>query len=119
MSDFTEIGKRAALFRKNLGLTQHDVAEKAQVNRAYITHIETGKTNPSFDFLFKMQNTFNLSIDWLLTGIGQMTIIDEEHLFNNITEKHIELIDQLLKNSKEKQENIIDGILIILKTDEK
>jgi len=119
MSEFTDIGKRAALFRKNLGLTQHDVAEKAQVNRAYITHIETGKTNPSFDFLYKMQNTFNMSIDWLLTGNGQMTIIDEKHLFNQITEKHIELINQLLKNGNEKQENLIDGILLILKSNEK
>ena len=115
MNSFVDIGKRAALFRKSLGLTQQDVAEKAQINRAYITHIETGKSNPSFDFLNKMQQNFNMSIDWLITGNGQMTVIDEKHLFNRITEKHIELIKQLLEIDKTKQEKLINGFLEILK----
>lgn len=117
MKKFTEMGRRAALFRKSLGLTQHELAEKANINRAYITHIETGKTNPSFDFLYKMQKTFNMSIDWLVTGNGQRIVIDEKHLFNQITEKHIELINELLKKDNMIQEKIINGILEILRAD--
>ncbi|MES0491405.1 MAG: helix-turn-helix transcriptional regulator [Leptospirales bacterium] len=68
------IGERLGDFRKAIGISQTEMSNKANLNRSYVTHIETGKSTPSFDFLVKLMDTYNLSIDWLLTGNGPMTL---------------------------------------------
>ncbi|MCL2438394.1 MAG: helix-turn-helix domain-containing protein [Coriobacteriia bacterium] len=55
-----------AQFRKNLDLTQDELAEKLFVTRQAISRWETGETTPSIDTLRLMSNTFSVSIDELL-----------------------------------------------------
>ena len=42
------LGAVISLRRKRLGMSQEDLADKAGVDRAFISSIERGKRNPSF-----------------------------------------------------------------------
>jgi transcriptional regulator with XRE-family HTH domain len=49
MSPTSKIGKRLKKARKDLGLTQSEVGEKAGVNANYYSRIERDEVNPSLD----------------------------------------------------------------------
>ena len=62
---------RLKLLRKNLGLTQAQLAEKLGISRPYLTEIEKGTRRPTPDFFLSLLVT-NVSLDWLFTGEGSM-----------------------------------------------
>jgi transcriptional regulator with XRE-family HTH domain len=71
-------------------------AEEIGVQPSGISHILSGRNNPSLDFVLKMLEKYQfISTDWLLFGKGSMykdikmqTLFnDENHLNQNITEK--------------------------------
>jgi putative transcriptional regulator len=51
--------------RKNLGLTQEELAKKANITRAYLSNIESGKYNPSLEVAKNIAAILNMSIDEL------------------------------------------------------
>jgi len=53
-------------FRKNINLTQDELAEKLFVTRQAISRWETGETTPSIDTLKLISSTFNVSVDELI-----------------------------------------------------
>jgi len=63
-----------AQFRKNLGLTQDELAEKLFVTRQAVSRWETGETTPSIDTLKLMSSTFHRSINELI-GAPEATIV--------------------------------------------
>ena len=74
-------------------------AEEIGVQPSGISHILSGRNNPSLDFVLKMLEKYQLlSTDWLLFGKGSMykdpkmqTLFDEESIFNqNIDTKLIQ-----------------------------
>ena len=56
-------GERIYKFRKELNLTQNEVAEKLFVTYQAISHWENGNTKPDIDMLPKLAEVFNKSID--------------------------------------------------------
>lgn len=62
MSIFGDNIKR---LRKNKGLKQQEIAELLGVKRNTYSDWENGKTEPSFDNLFKLADFFDISLDWL------------------------------------------------------
>lgn len=56
------IGKIIIQRRKELGITQEDLAYSANVDRTYIGYIENGKQNISISILCKIANVLNLSL---------------------------------------------------------
>ena len=83
------VNERLALARKALKLTQRKFAEKISVATGFIALMETGdrKVNPRIIKL--VSSTFNVNIQWLETGEGEMFYTD--------TEKEIEEIISLYK----------------------
>lgn len=108
-----DVGKRFTDFRKKLDLSQQVVADAADLSRAYITQVETGRVNPSFKLLYQMRMNYNLSIDWLLSGRGEM-IVSENSIVDAMTEEHYDLIKKLLKLDSKKQGRLIGGFLEII-----
>jgi len=54
------------------------LADNIGVNRATISHILSGRNKPSIDFLQKLLRAYpNLNANWLITGIGYMTMHKE------------------------------------------
>ena len=76
-------------------ITQAQFADNINVVRASVSHVLSGRNNPSFDFIKAMMSKYpRLNIDWLMFGKGKMykdsVPMDEDLLFP-IIEPEIEL----------------------------
>ncbi|WP_027965152.1 helix-turn-helix domain-containing protein [Halalkalibacillus halophilus] len=61
------IGERVQKYRKDRGLTLTELAERAGVAKSYISALERNiQQNPSIQFLEKVADVLNVSIDQLL-----------------------------------------------------
>jgi len=115
--EFKQIGNRLALFRKKLGFSQKELAELAGVNRVYLAQIETGRTNPSFNVIYNIYTKYALSIDWLLSGNGPMTIdqsIEENNEQIQLLDFQEEFIHKLNLHKNESQKKILKAVFDIL-----
>lgn len=66
--DYKELGKRIAKRRRELGLKQYQVSERAGLSDKYISCIETAKSIPSIDVLMKICDALETTPDSLLLG---------------------------------------------------
>jgi transcriptional regulator with XRE-family HTH domain len=68
-----DIGKRLLELRSVLGIQQKDMARAIGINPGYLSDIENGKkTNPGIAFLHKISLHYQVSLDYLVHGIGDM-----------------------------------------------
>ncbi len=51
MGSQEKLGKNVKKAREKLGLTQEELAEKVGIHVSYVSRIERGKVNPSYDIL--------------------------------------------------------------------
>ena len=55
------------------GLKASVLADRIGVNRATISHILSGRNQPSIDFFKKLLSTYpDINANWLISGIGYM-----------------------------------------------
>ena len=66
--DYKIIGKRIKDQRKNLKLTQEDLAEKLELSASYQSRLERGATKISLETLVRIAEHLNVSPSLLLTG---------------------------------------------------
>lgn len=72
------------------GLTSSKFAEEIGIQRSAMSHIISGRNNPSLDVLLKVLARFTyVDSDWLLFGKGEMMrehVVAEPDLFANMVE---------------------------------
>ena len=69
------MNSRIKKWMKSQGLKSSEFADKIGVNRSTISHILSGRNKPSIDFFEKLLKAYaNVNSNWLITGIGYMTI---------------------------------------------
>ena len=85
--DLKEIGIRIVERRKELKLTQEQVAERMNVSVQMISNIERGNKAIKIDNLLKLCNILKTSTDYILTG--KRTDSD----FDTLTDKISQLTD--------------------------
>ena len=72
------------------GLTPSKFAESIGIQRSAMSHIISGRNNPSLDVLLKILERFTyVDSDWLLFGKGEMVrehVLTEPNLFTNMLE---------------------------------
>lgn len=66
--DYTEIGRRIARRRKELGLRQVQVCERAGINDKYLSCIERATSIPSLEVLMKLAMALDTTPDAFLVG---------------------------------------------------
>ena len=68
MIDFTRTGERIARLRRGAGLTQAQLAERADVTRETLARWETGggKLSPNAKMLLRLAGFFHVSVEELL-----------------------------------------------------
>ncbi|MBB1489076.1 LexA family protein [Oceanospirillum sediminis] len=66
------INERIKQRRKELGLTQQDIANKLKITKASISLWENGSTQPKGENLFALSKVLNCSQEWLLYGKGDI-----------------------------------------------
>ena len=64
---------RIQLILKTKNISPSQFADQIQVQRSGVSHILSGRNNPSLDFILKILRTYpEIDADWLLFGKGQM-----------------------------------------------
>ena len=66
--DYAEIGQRIARRRKELGLLQVQVCERAGINDKYLSCIERATSIPSLEVIIKLALALDTTPDAFLTG---------------------------------------------------
>ena len=92
-----EMGERIIQCRKSLGLTQEQLAEKADLTTQAISLFESGKRAMRPDSLLKLATALNCSTDYLLTG----TIVDKDKIIlsekiNKLSPQEIKIIESIV-----------------------
>lgn len=73
--NLTVIGKRVKMVREAVGMTGKDFASSLNIAASYLSQIERGnKNNPGVSVFFKIAQVHNVSLDYLVCGIGDMFI---------------------------------------------
>lgn len=103
--DLKEIGIRIVERRKELKLTQEQVAERMNVSIQMISNIERGNKAIKVDNLLKLCNILKTSTDYILTGKRTDsdfdTLTDKISQLTNSDYKMIEmLVDYRLNDNK-------------------
>ncbi|MDQ1355227.1 MAG: hypothetical protein QG657_5537 [Acidobacteriota bacterium] len=70
--DLAGIGRRLKDIRKKLDLRQKEFAETLDITMVTLSDIETGKKRPGSDMLFNLSGLYNVNLDFLLHGQGNM-----------------------------------------------
>ena len=88
--------------RKELGLTQTELANKIYINKSMISAYEKGTRMPSLDALISLSETLNVSIDFLL-GIRRDNANDRETTIDisGLTEKQKKIVADLIETYRE------------------
>ena len=80
--DYTEIGKRIARRRKELGLKQSEVEEKADLGYKYLSNIERSISIPSVEDIMRLAVALDTTPDEFLIG----TLSHDNQEWKNISE---------------------------------
>ena len=93
-------------FLKAENKSSAQLAEEIGVQPSGISHILSGRNNPSLDFVLKMLEKYQfLSTDWLLFGKGSMyRDIRMQNLFDENIEKKDQSDTKIFKNEQIKSE---------------
>lgn len=65
----SEFGRNVSRFRDQAGLSQDKLAEKADVDRTYLSGIERGARNPGIKIVIRIARALRVSIDQLCKGV--------------------------------------------------
>lgn len=111
MSD--EFKDRLLKTRETRCLTQADLAKKAGLQAAAISHFENAQRSPSFDNLRKLSDALNVSVDYLLGrideeqhGQGISAAPRAQQLFRhaeNLSDQSFDLLESMAKTLWEKE----------------
>ncbi len=104
--DYSEIGRRIAQRRKELGLRQTQVCERAGINDKYLSCIERATSIPSLEVVMKLALALETTPDTFLTG----TIRYDDEPWKDVAE--------LLKDMNSKQLSLAQSFLIWLREQE-
>ncbi len=99
--DYKEVGKRIAKRRKELGLKQSQVTEKAGLSDKYLSNIERATSILSIDVLMKLCAVLQITPDELLLG-STANVVDSDY------QKYV---CNKLSTMNEKQLNIVINFL--------
>jgi transcriptional regulator with XRE-family HTH domain len=110
-SNIDDMKERLLEFLKSENKSSAQLAEEIGVQPSGISHILSGRNNPSLDFVLKMLEKYQfLSTDWLLFGKGAMykevkmgSLFDEVNHSDRIPDTEHKHFSQEALNAEEKQ----------------
>ena len=89
------IANRLKKIRQYYNYTQAQLGEKVNVTKQAIANIESGHSNPSIEFLSKLNENCNVNLNWFVTGAGYMLITPK---YENIKDDILAEVEKLLKD---------------------
>ncbi len=76
--ELSALGKRLRAIRRKRELKLSEMGERIGLSKSYLSDIELGKKNPGAEFFLKIAKKFNVSMDYLFLGVGEMFLKGEE-----------------------------------------
>lgn len=67
-----EIGLRLQMVRKSLNLLQKDFARSLNISNASLSEMEAGNAKPRFELLYNITKRYNVNLNYLLHGEGEI-----------------------------------------------
>lgn len=71
-TDLNLLANRIKEIRNSLNLNQKEFAERIKISKGYLSEIENGKYSPGFAFIYNLAKEFNVSLDYLFFGHGNI-----------------------------------------------
>lgn len=108
-----DIGKRIQELRFTLGLQQNEMARATGLNPGYLSELISGKRdNPGIETILKIAVRFNVNLNYLLLGEGEMFQPDKEEALKKEEELnlYIDDIDDLYRVMK--KSNIVKNMVM-------
>ena len=62
------LAQSVKLRRKELGLSQEDLADLAEIDRTYASQLERGVANPSLEVLYRVARSLEIELPLLIAG---------------------------------------------------
>ena len=73
--EYTEMKDRIAHIIRAKNLTAAEFAFRVGIQPSNVSHLLSGRNNPSLDFVKKLKETFpEYNLDWIILGTGPMTV---------------------------------------------
>ena len=101
--DREQVGKALQKYRKNVGMTQEDVAEKIGVSQNFYARIESGASGMSIDTVYELCDAFHITPNDILMP----TLQDRE----SDASSDMDMVRRMLENCTEKQRSAAIDIL--------
>lgn len=97
------VGSRMKEKRKELELTQKEVAERADISFQYYGQIERGKNSPSLETTSNIAKALETSFNWLVNDRAEIM----EHRVN----EEVARLKEILKDVPKEEKEIVDGLI--------
>lgn len=82
-------GNRIKEFRKKLNLSQQELAKHLNMQPQALARYEKDKVKPSIELAKKLTDLFNINLNWLLTGKGEMFLNETQKQLPSLTQENI------------------------------
>jgi transcriptional regulator with XRE-family HTH domain len=70
------IGRNLAALRERLGISQAELAKRANIDQSYISRMEAGRNdNPSLETLVKLASAFDMSAAELIAALDDSPFV--------------------------------------------
>lgn len=96
-----QIGKRIAMARDNLDMSQKELAAKVNISNNHLSNIENGKAAPSFMLFLDICNQLGADVEYIATG----------RVYADLNKELVEKIKKCSEEDKIKISKIIDAFL--------
>lgn len=113
MIDYVQVGLKISKYRRELNMTQDDLADKVFVTRQALSKWENGSSVPSTDVLINLSNIFNTTIEDLLC-LDETIDIDENDIFKGHSREYV--IKNILNGTLKID---VDNVLYLLSPQER
>ncbi len=101
--DYNSLGLRIKEIRKNQGLTQEQLAERADLSTTHISNIENAKKVPSLQSIVSIANALSITVDALLCdSIEQSKDIyksEAQMILDSCTINEVRVLTETMKNT--------------------
>ena len=95
-----ELGQQLKAHRKELGISQDELAEKIFVSRQSISNWENNKTYPDIHTLLLLAETFSVSLDELIKGDVEEMKEEIKTMISNLTVGKGSILEESRKLAK-------------------
>lgn len=84
-----EMKDRIAHIIRAKNLTAAEFADRLGIQPSNVSHLLSGRNNPSLDFVRKLKETFpEYNLDWIIFGMGPMTVSEPFVVTSSPAETH-------------------------------